>query len=432
MGGFLLFLILVMLFFTTYYYFSGLISPSVQLIGMFLVGCFCYIMFSQTWEADLSFNTIFVVSSTLIMFSLGEAVSKRTKIIDISFGKRNRYVCIDCDTIRNNIFIIKNCYFIVLTILSAVILYFYYKYTMKLSAAAGNIYGFSRMINFAYNAKNNLSDMPDEPSYVTLGLVISRCFAYYCIFITTFNAIVKHRKLGNLKYFIPIMLYLAQALLASGRTQLLRFCIHYLITFMVLQENISIRKKIQAKTFFKIIAVAVLFLAAYRAYGIWRGSLHTDMVEILSYPAAPLQALNLYLDNPKYSDVFGGETLVTIRSILRKIGIDSPNLPLSLSAIRWSNGSTNIYTAIRRYIADYYIVGMFIIVFILGFFYGYLKKWMLQNGQLVSLIIYAMLIYPVIEFLFEERFFIGVLSAGTLYYLICVLLMKRIIRLIPR
>lgn len=145
------------------------------------------------------------------------------------------------------------------------------------------------------------------------------------------------------------------------------------------------------------------------------------------HPGTPIAALNEYLKSPTMSSTFGEETLITVKHILNKLGFNFKVASVSLPQVTWNNGSTNIYTAFRRYIADYTLVGMIIIMFFMGVFYGALYKRIKMKKTISSVILYGFLLYPVTECLFEERFFIGVLSAGTVYFLITIWLMKGIV-----
>ena len=158
-----------------------------------------------------------------------------------------------------------------------------------------------------------------------------------------------------------------------------------------------------------------------------RGSLSSEWDNILSYPGTTIEALNLYLVKGESSQYFGEETLMIIYGILNKLGGNFPVSSLALPSVTWTNGGTNVYTALRRYVADYTILGMAMIQFCQGLFYGILYKKMRQKRTSTSILIYAYLMYPVVESIFEERFLIGICSAGTIYILVCIYIMNRIV-----
>ena len=65
---------------------------------------------------------------------------------------------------------------------------------------------------------------------------------------------------------------------------------------------------------------------------------------------------------------------------------------------------TNIYSAIRRYIEDYGILGHFFITFFLGIFYGIFFDYTVYNKKKnFLLIMYATFSFPIYEFSIEER-----------------------------
>ena len=420
-----LLLFLITMFIVSYIFFDGLLSPTVQLVGMFVIGMFSYVVVSPNWSSDISIKTFFVITVSLICFTLGEGVSKRVKMR----GKKSSGSdLIDYKSLNVFNYRIKPFWFLVLTALSAVVLVWNFKYTMQLSIAAGNVYGIEYMINFAYYAKTQLTGMPEEPQLLTFGLVLSKVFAFYCIFVLISNIkskiFLKHL---NWMCVLPIILYICQALLAGGRTQLLRFAIQFIVMFLFINKNMLGKRKPSLKGLIIIAALIFCFFAVYKAYGIMRGSMFTDNDYLFAYPASSIQALNVYLDSPTYSHAFGQETLVTVRGILSKLGFKVETYPLALEAISWQNGTTNIYTALRRYIDDYTFFGSLLIVFALGFFYGRFERRVDKSKSLTLLVLYGIMLYPIIEFLFEERFFIGVISAGTVYEIVFVALLRKII-----
>ena len=285
------------------------------------------------------------------------------------------------------------------------------------------------MLTYIYYGKYNLTGLPEEPVYITLGRVITQVFAMYSFYVLANNTIIKKFRAKYLVYIIPIVIYVIQASLSGGRTQYFRLLIQMMVIALSIYSlsGSNRLKKVNYKQIVKVILLGVCFLIMYRLYGVLRGSVSSEWDNILSYPGTTIEALNYYLVKSETSQYFGEETLMTINGIINKFGFDLPVSALALPSVTWTNGGTNVYTALRRYIADYTVVGMCLIQFMQGFFYGSIYKRMRQRRTTTSILVYAYLIYPVVESIFEERFLIGVCSAGTIYVLVCIYFMNRIV-----
>lgn len=414
----LLFTILVMIYCLSRY--KNLLSPSVELTAMYSISLFCFCLYANTWKTDLYIKTIIVIVIGVICFVLGEAGSNkiRLKLTGIK-SSENKAALLEIPKVT----------FLILTIISLVTLVLYFRYSYDYSVAAGNKYGYAYMLTYIYYGKYNLTGMPDEPTYITMGRVVSQVFSMYSFYVLANNTIIKRFKARYLVYVIPILIYILQASLSGGRTQYFRLLIQLMIiSLSTYSLNGSKRlKKVNYKQIVKVILLGVGFLIAYRLYGVMRGSLSSEWDNILSYPGTTIEALNLYLVKGESSQYFGEETLMIIYGILNKLGGNFPVSSLALPSVTWTNGGTNVYTALRRYVADYTILGMAMIQFCQGLFYGILYKKMRQKRTSTSILIYAYLMYPVVESIFEERFLIGICSAGTIYILVCIYIMNRIV-----
>lgn len=426
-GAILLFVLLVLLFFFNYKINGGIYSPAVQLCGMYMISCLSFMINASNWHADLLLQTILSIIWAILCFSLGEYVLSSIKIkkIHLNWKWLNSIKISEC--IKGNVYIPKKV-FIILSVISFITFVLHFDYTRCLALAAGNKYGLSQMINFAYYAKYNLEGMPDESFFVTLGLVCSHVFACISLLVYTLKAINREYKGKNLIYLIPVLLYIAQVVLNGGRTAFLRIIIFEILLTLSLLYFKSGSFELNFKIIGAVIGCVVLFLFIYRFYGILRGSQHSGWNTILAYPGTALQAYNVYLEEPSSSAFFGQETMTTIYHIMNKLGFSLPSGTLSLPSIYWHNGGTNVYTALRRYVADYSYFGAGLIMFLLGSFYGALKRWMFESKSVLATLLYAYLAYPVIEFIFEERFMIGVVSAGTVYYIIMFILLQHILK----
>ena len=214
----LLFTILVMIYCLSRY--KNLLSPSVELTAMYSISLFCFCLYANTWKTDLYIKTIIVIVIGVICFVLGEAGSNkiRLKLTGIK-SSENKAALLEIPKVT----------FLILTIISLVTLVLYFRYSYDYSVAAGNKYGYAYMLTYIYYGKYNLTGMPDEPTYITMGRVVSQVFSMYSFYVLANNTIIKRFKARYLVYVIPILIYILQASLSGGRTQYFRLLIQLMI-----------------------------------------------------------------------------------------------------------------------------------------------------------------------------------------------------------
>lgn len=131
----------------------------------------------------------------------------------------------------------------------------------------------------------------------------------------------------------------------------------------------------------------------------------------------PIEAKS-YFSSTKF---FGIHTFSGIYSLLRKIGFKIPDSIIALEYIRCGDYLSNIYTPLRRYIQDFGIIGMTLIMFFIGFCY---KKLILSNKEENSsslLAIYtAQFLFSLFFMSIEERVFMDVILIRSVYIMVCI------------
>lgn len=412
------------MFLLAYKKFSGLISPSVQLLGIFFVGFFCYATQLRKWNTDIELKTMLVILSGLFCFFLGEAFSSKVRIGKTYYESDNT---IQDDTIyvyQDDPFFIPARYMVPLLFVEIITLIFYFRFTYSISLEAGNPFGYAGMINYAYIAR---LDGVDTPTLLTIGWVVSRCFSAYCIFVLIHNMKVKCRK-GIVILSFSILLYFIMTFLQGGRTSMFRVFVQIITTYIFVYGVHQRGTGQDLKIIRKVLVLGILCLVAFNIYGVLRNSDGTGFEKIFRYPALSIQAFNVYLENPRQPLVFGEETLISLRSIISRFGINTFSRKVQLDAVTWTGDYSNIYTGMRRYYTDFGLLGLCMIMFFLGCFYGEFKKRVVNSTRIRTIVLYGLFSYPVIEMLFEERFFIGLISFGTVYFVVCTLLLEKIVR----
>lgn len=146
----------------------------------------------------------------------------------------------------------------------------------------------------------------------------------------------------------------------------------------------------------------------FRLFGYIQGTSQYSTVSenFAKYIGSSIIGLDYYL-NTTYvqSDIFGKETFVKIIQFLRQYGIiDIPYYTMSTGMyFRFGENISNVYTGLRRSIADFTLIGMFVSRYLLGAFYGIIIRRLQrlqtnkkpQRNRFLEIIIYGFLFYPI-------------------------------------
>jgi oligosaccharide repeat unit polymerase len=127
-------------------------------------------------------------------------------------------------------------------------------------------------------------------------------------------------------------------------------------------------------------------------------------------------------------------TLNAVNAIVNHFGFDIPKgvtyIPLFVD---FGSITTNVYTALMRYISDYGFLGCGIILFLLGFGYTFFYELIsLSNYKDWMVLLYAFVSYPIFLIAREERFFNEILASRTVYTFIIMMVFYKLIKTINR
>lgn len=400
-----------------------LLSPTIILSSGYLISSFIAILNINDW-GDVSYYTYFVILMAIVSFYIGELIGSEILI------KTNIITKINKTPDKKVKFIITRKQVFIVSTFMLYIAYLYYRYTYNLSLIGGNPGGLLNMLSYARLVNVDNENFERIGFVLKYGHYFSRAYTYYIIYCIIHNHFTFYGKKTPIFQFIPVILYIVQAILTTGRTQIMYLVIYI---FMLMVINLKIRSNWSNINDFKIIKrgiIAVLIILS----SFWiidislRGSIYGNTRGIFStfskYISSSLIALDNFLNNPIRDDYFGKETLYNFYSLLNRVGLNFEVYSSPLEFTTFSGVSTNIYTALRRYIHDFGIVGMVIIQFTLGSVYSYSFKSIKYRKRIgKGLIFYCMMIYPVFFSFIEERFFTNILSLPTLTIVIFISLL---------
>lgn len=410
-----------------------IMTPSLWLIAGYILCSVVAAINIKYWDEDINLVTIVVVIIGILSFAYGEMFG-RMSIIGIS--KLNRKVSNSNKKVSNynkkvKVLNIPKLHILFMSIFMVFICCLYFLYTYKLSLAGGNPGGFINMFTYARRAIFSQTSSVTMGPVLQYGLLICKAFAYICAYELISNYFINNKI--NQILLIPCFLYLIQTLLSGGRTQMMYLFIYVFVLIAVHNKNRVDWSNRGDKAVIKraIITIAII-LIIFRFIGMYfRGSIYgterTLWGTMSKYIGSSIIALNKYLLSPNKAAFLGEETLYSVYSALNKIGFNFTVLANNLEFVTWKSVSTNIYTALRRYIHDYGYIGMIMIQFFQGIFYGRaFTRIKYRRLMGLPLILYATLIYPVIFSFIEERFIINVLSAAGIETIILIVVMWRV------
>lgn len=391
-------------------------QPSVLFNGTMSLSMFFAVLNVDEYDLHIGLYTFIVVMLGMSFFAIGNFyVSK-----GVSLETNNQYYA----NVLQRYDYTKIC---ITVLVMLVLLYFNFKEIYDLSVALGNSKGISEMIKTVrYPLEREEISFSRWYSYRSL---LAQVLAYVStsFFIESLSA----RNDKKFIYIIPTILYIPFTILTTGRLSILCFLIYILVLFSIFylkENNYSINAKM--KILCCLIGTAVIFVGFFLGYGFFTGKVvsgsRTPFVILSHYAGLSIPALDVYLRMPVLEDQFiGGSTLSGIYSNLRTLGIDIPKVDIFLPFVRFNTLTTNVYTAFRRYICDYGMVGMCCILFIFGSLFSIVYEKIKSGNSKTLLILYASYAWSLVMSFHDEKFLMGIVNTSLVYRILLIYLVLK-------
>jgi oligosaccharide repeat unit polymerase len=382
----------------------------------------------QQCNIDFTFTTIFVVLGSISLIFLGEYAGKHTA----SRIRTSNFATLQAEKQDQSKKITLKVWLITTLILVSIVtfsLYLYDDIRIVRNSLQGEIpNSLSKFYSALRLAKNS--------GYSNLSIVnhlfsLNNAVALICVFILSYNFYFSRIQKEDFLYFSPIFFYCLETILTSGRTAIENFMISsfVLVYFNYLFSESWKNPRLKRKTTILLVSLGLVFFVSFALLGFVRGSSSAGLNQFqmfLFYLSSPLIALNQYLQLPHFNDtgMFGVHCFNGIYSALHSLFpsfIGTTSMPLGFVYFGSNGLSTNIYTAIRRYIEDFGFICGFIPIGIFGFVYAYCQQAIKRTKNIGALLIFSLSFYAVFEFPIEERFLNEIFSLSfffTAFYLI--------------
>ncbi|MGT2832831.1 O-antigen polymerase [Streptococcus halotolerans] len=406
-----LFISLLILFFLVYILSQrDILSPPVVMLGMFIISTIFALINAKNWQIDYSFLATFYITSGIVVFSL-PILFMANKIPSISEKITNSKV--DIATWK-----------VVFAIISdIVIVYLFRKEMLQLAAQAG--YRGQSLQWFIRNT-TNYEGVLEFSSSIRLLVRFVDITAYIFMFTLIDKFIYNNKKGKDLLLIIPVLIFIYKTSLTGGRQDILKLVFAGIVQTYILQKTkTGWNKVISGKYIFVGLSGILVGIPSFY-YGLFlvgRTTTRTMMESVSTYIGGPIQHFNQYIQHPiSPSRYFGSETFVPILNMLGDAGFIDYKATVHLEFRQLGVTIGNVYTFFRRPLHDFGPIGMYLFVFSIGLFFGFLYYIVIRSKSRstlwdINVMVYSYLFYWI--FLSSiEQYSMTIISVFTLIAII--------------
>ena len=273
--------------------------------------------------------------------------------------------------------------------------------------------------------------------WINLGIAVkymgflANANAVISIYALVHNVSFRVFKKKDLLHFIVIGLYVGHALLNSSRGEMLLLMAEMAFLFYFFM---NIRTGWSKKVNQKIASIGIwgltLIFAAFLVLAVVMGRRESlasiDVLDYLTiYAGAGIRGLDLYMKDPVINRAWGTETFYSIAAFLNnRLGLGQ----VISNSLEYRNilgvNVGNIYTAFRRFYADFGYLGVIVLPGLLGFFYSKafyrIKKMADGPSAQLCILLFSYLSTELFFMPIEERFYLMDFSVNGLVRIIMI------------
>lgn len=423
---YILFIIILLLLMISYIFFDrDLFSPPVTVVLTFCVSVGLNAVYASVWNLPMHFNTFMIILCEIGLFLLGGG------IVHYFFYKLKPTFAGARKKVFDSLYDIDNKKFILINVIVLTFLMMNYLELLRLMdqlSASGTTATFRTL---AY--KLAFGEINYSRWYYYRYIFIKVC-AYIGIYMCVYNSIVGGWNCKNLKFLVPVVLFLVTIGITITRMEFIKLSLYTLVLYTIICQQYNKREERKDKNvkLIKMICLCLgLFICVFFITGIMSGKIHSNMsfMRVLAhYFGINISAFDVFV-NTVYIDTkyIGMMTLSGIYSKLAFFGF--PSFSAYIGHFTYFSGiETNVYTAFRRYIQDYGYLGCSIIMFCLGFWYTFMYNYLkYYKFNVLGIIFYAILAYPVFLLCREEHFFIDFFKTTNIYIMLLIFIFYKVL-----
>ncbi len=415
-----LFILLIIILLVSYFFTKDIFSPPCMICESYVLAVYCAILNIDKWDISLSEKTLFIIFYGVLIFVLTyfacsllskykKQKEKRVNDNNVENKTEKEYKEIEYNkTICLFLIIIQFCF-----VLS-------YLYFFSKSVGGFSLSNFSDLMS-EYRFETSFEDSLQIPTILKQLHKFFKGFIYLFTYIELHNLVVakfqKNKKRISLLFVISLILFFGQAILSSGRAELVIYFIFVLASYYLIYIHYFGNKSFNVK---KIAKVCLVVLAALYCFSsiktIFGRTSEEDAVDYVSrYFGGSIELFDLYLKNPApKDDIWGKETFYNVNQSLAKLGL-SQTYTIHLE-FRRSNGVNlgNVYTAFRRMYHDFGLIGLTILQIVFScvtfIYYKKVRESKDINKLYIGIVFYGIIAHTLLLHSFSEYFYSSIIS----------------------
>lgn len=415
--AFLMFLLLAVFLFIAYY--SGkkdLLSPWFLLCLMFFA-TFVIVLFNYAnWEVKINHLFVLYVCTAIVSFGLGGALVKRVRSTSTVQSQSTARLSVDDAKLNKR----YPAYTLLIVSLGLAIIY-----TYKLLSDVSGAGSLGEKLRQIYD---NIVNDNYSPGFIFNQMrEIITAIAYVNTYRLMIKLFSRRDRTNAFVLILPIFMFILTALVTSDRNIFLRYAFYFICLYVLFFRENCKGKDVNLKIVKKVLLLGIIALIIFFLLGKMKqySSNLTRMISI--YGGSGLYNYNLWLSEVDEPLMYGTATFSTFlnsfKTILGYIGINLDAQTLNRFDVfieyKSSNGyiySSNIYSALKPFTADFGYFGVILFPFIIGAIYQWLFMFAKKRKYGFAWVLYSMLIYPVLFFPIAEQLF-GRFTLGFVYEL---------------
>lgn len=415
-------MIICFIFFSIMYIIrKELLSPTFCVTMCFMVAFAFCTMFKNEWDLNLHSKMILIIIVGLLGCFLGEffclLIKKNSsKELEIKPLKEIK---------------IEDYKIILFIILQLIVLFSFYKEVIRISGRS-NV-SFSVMMNSYKNAIYETSSIENNVNILIKQFAkISYAGTIICLGIFINNCLANGKIIKNIKYIIPLIIYILLTIIQSARSNMLQIIMSGIVMYYFLwRSKNNWKTQIDFKSLLKIVLIIFIMLLFFWMIKelVGRTSKKSFIEYIGFYFGGGVPLFNKYIEKPygKFDGILGAETFTSIWGFVSKFS--NYNIVGNLEFRHSGDIHGNTYTAFREYYHDFGILGVFILEFCFSTFYTILllklKKIVIEKDDdyILKTILISAFCYPLFYETIAAQLYRVVLSIGTLTYIFFIYIM---------
>ena len=390
-----------------------LLSPTLILFAGFTVSVFSIIINKDFFGRDISLNTYLVIIVSLIAWGVGEILSKPAyvKIRKPILGLAPKYMILPSSWIL----------FISCLIIFGVAVSEYYRFINigKLIGGDNFLLNYGLVRKYVVEGQNSggQSSIFEATKTVVAMITLAKTVTYFFIVLFLYNKYFHGVK--KYIYLFPVLLYLPILFFSTSRSTFLELFSFVFLTMLLIRFQSKGWGKDTFKILRKMTIPLLILIIGFYAIGFVRSNgigplISIEMFNSLSkYFGSSIYGLDILINNKiPQSSYFAEQTISILYTIFEKFGFTFDKLPLHAEFFDLGNGAnadtSNIYTALRKPIIDFGIMGMLATRFCMGFIYGLFFRYFSNNlnspYSIRSYVIFPLFYYPLVMYIFSDLF----------------------------